>query len=152
MKRKKLLLCIVIAIIAAVIFIKLLPNEKDRVANDIKALKKAVEEKNKVNVLNYVEINYKDKYNTNYEELTNAIDDFFSQVDSIKVLMSGMKVSIDSTNKNNEIFAGCSLGLKVFANYEGYKGIVFGGLIKPASVHAYFKKSNNHYKIYSAEY
>jgi hypothetical protein len=115
------------------------------------SLRNAVEKENKIEMLKYLDRSYEDMYGMIYEEFVTTVDNFFEQFDTIKVSMSGLEINIDST-KANVIFASCSLGLKVFAKYEGDKVIVFGGVIKPSPVRAFLKKSNKHYKIYRAEY
>ena len=85
-------------------------------------------------------------------ELVETINQFFAQVDSIRVQMSGMKLSIDSTDKDNTIFASCSIGLRVIARFEGDRVLAFGGIVKPGPVKAYFKKYDQHYMVYKAEY
>lgn len=150
MKKKLVGLAIVVVII--VVVIKSIPNEKKRLANDIKSLAKAVEKEDKNSVLEYLDNNYKDKNGLTRENLIKTIDDFFNEVDSINISISGMKIKIDSINSTKSIFATCSLGLKVFAKYGTDKVIVFGSIIHPASVRGYFKKSSEVYKLYSAEY
>lgn len=150
---KKRIILIVIAIIIAVFIIKMLiPTEKGRVKKDLKSLENAFEKQNKTELLKYIDETYKDRNNMTYEQLVMAIDNFFGQVESIKVSMSGIKINIDSTNNQNTIFASCSSGLKILAQYEGDKVLIFGGVIKPAPVRAYFKKSDKHYRVYYAEY
>lgn len=148
----KKILFIAIGVIIVIVIVKLIPNEKDRLKRDIKALRTAVEREEKMTVLQFIDETYLDRYNTSYEELVTSIDDFFRTFDSIKVVMSGLKVKIDSTDTKKTIFASCSLGLRILARYEGERALVFGGIIKPDPVRAFFKKSEEHYKIYSAEY
>ena len=149
---KKIALIALAAIIIVIILVMAIPTEKDRVKKDIKALKNAVEAENKIETLKFLDEEYNDKYNINHKEFAALIDDFFRQFDSIKVVMSGLKVTIDSTDKQKNIFAQCSLGLKVFARYGGDKVLIFGGVIKPTSVRAYLRKTASHYKIYYTEY
>jgi len=150
---KKKIILILIAIIIVIFVLKsLILSEEDRVKKDINSLKNSVEKEDKMGVLKYINGGYLDKNNITYEELITTMDELFEQADSIKILMSRMKIRIDSVNKVETIFASCSLGLKVFAKYEGEKVMVFGSIIKPRSARAYFKKSGEHYKIYSAEY
>lgn len=143
----------VIVIIAIFVIIKLIiPGEKDLVARDIRSLKNAVEKEDKNGVFKYLDENYEDRNHMTYEQLVNAIDDFFSHADSIKIFMSGIKVWIDSIDSEKNIFASCSLRLKILAHYEGEKTLVFGGVFKPAPVRASFKKSGEHYRLYYAAY
>jgi len=149
---KKIIVFLVFFALIVIIFSKFfLFNEKNRLAVDINRLKNAVERENKTQVLIYLDETYHDQNDMTYQELINTIDDLFEAGDSIKILLSGMKIKIDSTTNNN-IFASCSLGIKVFAKYEGENTILFGGIIKPASARGYFKKSGSHYRLYSAEY
>ncbi len=143
---------IIIGVVIAIIIVKLIPNEKDRLKRNIYSLRDAVEREEKTVVLQYIDEAYLDPYNTAYEELITSIDDFFRAFDSIRVVMSGLKVKIDSTDAQKTVFASCSLGLRVFARYEGERVLVFGGIIKPDPIRAYFKKSEEHYRIYAAEY
>ncbi len=150
--KKKIALIALAAIVVILILIIAIPTEKDRVKKDIGLLKSAVEAENKVETLKFLDEAYKDKYNIDYKEFTALIDDFFRQFDSIRVVMSGLKVAIDSANNQKNIFAQCSLGLKVFASYAGDKVLIFGGVIKPTPIRVYLRKTTNHYKIYYTEY
>ncbi|UCG91917.1 MAG: hypothetical protein JSV97_12780 [candidate division WOR-3 bacterium] len=143
---------IIIGVVIVIMIMRLMPSEKDRLKRNIYSLRDAVEREEKTLVLQYIDEAYLDRYNTVYEELIVSIDDFFKAFDSIRVVMSGLNVKIDSTDAQKTIFASCSLGLKVFARYEGERALVFGGIIKPDPVRAYFKKSGEHYRIYAAEY
>lgn len=150
---KKKIILIVTAIIIAIFIIKtFIPTEKDCVKKSIESLKNAVEKKNKIETLKYIDETYKDKNNMTSEQLINIIDEFSAQCDSIKISISNLKINIDSTGAQNTIFASCSLGLKIFARQAGDRILVFGGIIKPAPVRAYFKKCGDHYKVYYAEY
>jgi uncharacterized membrane protein YvbJ len=150
--KKKIILAIIAVIIVIILIIKLIPNEKTRFKNDIKALKSAVEHEDRTETFKYIDTTYLDRYNMSYEEFVNIIDNFFEQVEDIKIVISGMKVRIDSSDAQNNIFASCSLGLKVFAKLEDEKVLIFGGIIKPAPVRGWFKKSDKYYKVYAAEY
>lgn len=150
---KKKIILIVIAIVIAIFILKtLIPNEKDCVKKSIESLKSAVEKEDKIETLKYIDETYKDRNNMTYEQLIMIIDNLSAQVDSIKISISSLKINIDSTDAQNTIFASCSLGLKIFARQAGDRVLVFGGIIKPAPVRAYFKKYEDHYKVYSAEY
>ena len=151
MKKKIVIVVIAIAVIFVIVKI-VIPNEKKLLARDIKSLKNAVEKEDKISILRYIDEDYNDSYNATSQKFVNVIDGFFTQVESIKIIMSGMKIWIDSTDSEKTIFASCSLGLRIFAQYEGEKVLVFGGVIKPEPVRAYFKKSDGYYKINHAEY
>jgi len=149
---KKVIITLSLIIIIAGLVIKLIPSENKRLANDIKLLKKAVEKEDKLATLLYLDSAYQDKNGLDYENLTATIDDFFKDFDAVKISMNNIKIRIDSITIAKTIFATCSLGLKVFAKYGTDKVIVFGSVIHPTPVRAYFKKNTNHYKLYSAEY
>jgi hypothetical protein len=87
-----------------------------------------------------------------YDEIMELIKQFLAEVDSIKVQMSGMKLNIDSTGNGDVVFASCSLGLRVLARFEGERVLAFGGIVHPASVRAFFKKSDGMYRAYYAQY
>jgi hypothetical protein len=61
-------------------------------------------------------------------------------------------VYIDSTSSTGTIFARCSLGLKVSGRYQETPVLFFGGIIKPSPVKAWFKKAENLYQVYDADY
>ena len=141
-----------VAVLIIVVLLKVfLPNESARLRRDIYRLKKAVEEENTNGVLEYIAYDYLDHTGMEYRNLAQTIDTFFTRVDSIKVMFSGLKVSIDSVRKD-VFFGSCSLGLRVLANYEGNKALIFGGVIKPGPVQAYFKRTNEYYRLYYAIY
>ncbi|MEO0138102.1 MAG: hypothetical protein ABIL40_07875 [candidate division WOR-3 bacterium] len=141
----------VLVIFILFVIIKLLPNEKKNLIRDINALKNAVEKEEAGTILNYLDKEYLDKNQLDFEGLKSTISEFLNVADSINIMMSGLKIWIDS-NSNNTIYAHCSLGLRVIAKYENEKVLVFGGVIQPASVKGYFRKQRDNYKIYSAEY
>ncbi|KPJ74396.1 hypothetical protein AMJ52_00665 [candidate division TA06 bacterium DG_78] len=149
---KKIIIIIAIMIVTFLIIKVFLPNEKNLVARDIKSLKNAVEREDKMSILEYLDESYMDKHNITYEHMVNAIDEFFLQVDSIQIFRSGMKISIDSVDGENNTYASCSLGLKILANLEGEKVLVYGGVFKPSPVRAWFKKIDRYYRVYYAEY
>jgi uncharacterized membrane protein YvbJ len=149
---KKIVTIITIIIIMFIIIKVFLPDEKNLVARDITSLKNAVEREDKIGILEYLDDSYIDKHDVTYEQMVNAIDEFFLQIDSIQIFMSGMKISIDSVDDENNTYASCSLGLKILANLEGEKVLVYGGVFKPEPVRASFKKIDKHYRIYYAEY
>jgi uncharacterized membrane protein YvbJ len=150
--KKKLILIAIIIFIAAYIIVKCLPNEQARVKQDINAFAKAVEQENKTVVLLYIDETYTDNHGMDYEVFVNNLAHLFNTADSIRVKITGLEINIDSIDAQNIIFASCSLGLKVFARYEGERTLVFGGFVKPNPVRAFFKKRGDHYKVYSAEY
>ncbi len=147
----KLIIGAVIAVIVFMIII-LLPNERKLLLRDINSLKESVEKEDKIKVLRYISDDYLDGHGVDFKGLTSIIDEFFKNADSINILMSGLKVKIDSINRHKTIFAQCSLGLRVIAKYEEEKILVFGGVIQPGSVFGYFKKKDGVYKLYSARY
>ncbi len=151
--RKKTLLFIlfIIIFIVAVIFI-LSPNEKRRIRHDLNALKTAVESKNINEALLYVSRDYYDQHHNDFESFSYSLQHLVDNFDSIKVTLTGIKVTVDSVDSSKIVFAACSMGMKVFARYENEKTLLFGGIVKPASVKAYFKKSNRNYQIYHARY
>ena len=153
--KKKIIFIIIGVVVITIALIILLPTEKKRLKNDIKAFSDAVEKENKAEALKYIDVSYLDRRKTTYEMFANNMDNIFNQFDSMNVIISGLKIEIDSIDDNKTIYASCSLGLKIFAKYEGDRALVFGGIIRPESVKAYFKKSDKkdeHYKVYHAEY
>lgn len=150
--KKTIVFLAVLALLVVMFFKFFIFGEKNHLANDIKQLKNAVEREHAQKVFYYFDPAYHDKNNIAYQDLRQIMDDLFAQGDSIKITMSGLKIWIDSTSKEKTIFARCSLGLKVFARYDGELVMVFGGAIIPSPVVGYFKKSDKHYKIYSADY
>ncbi|MCK4940966.1 hypothetical protein KAS45_02635 [candidate division WOR-3 bacterium] len=143
---------VVIVLVVVILIWQLYPTETKKLKRDILILKKAVEKENTERVMELIDLLYIDMSGMVYSELVGSISQFFAQVDSIRVQMSGMRLSIDSTDKDNTIFASCSLGLRVVARYEGERILAFGGIIKPSPVKAYFRKSDQYYKVYKAEY
>jgi hypothetical protein len=150
-KNLKILATFAILIILVFIIVRLLPNEKRNLIRDINNLKDAVENEDINKTLDYFDKDYFDQHSLNFNDFYSMVEEFFKSVDSINIMMLGLKVWIDST-RNNTIFAHCSLGLRVIARYENEKALVFGGVIQPASVKGYFKKQKDHYRIYAAEY
>jgi len=148
---KKIGLVVVIIIIVVIIW-RIYPTEERKLKRDIKALAKAFEAENTDEVAEYLDGAYTDLNGMNYDEISYAIEQFFTQVESITVQLSGLKPSIDSTSEMDEIFASCSLGLRVLARFEGERVLAFGGIVHPASVRAFFRKSDGIYRVYYAQY
>ncbi len=140
------------SLIIIFIVIKLLPDEKKRLIRDINNLRQSVEKEHKAMILNYIDKNYKDINGLDYENLISIIDELIATGDSISIMMSGLKVKIDSVDANKIFYASCSLGLRIIAKYENEKVLVYGGVIQPASVRAYFKRQKDFYQVYSARY
>jgi hypothetical protein len=148
---KKIL--VVVGIIAMIIIIwRVYPTEGKRLRRDINALKTAFENEDTAGVIGYIDPSYQELGGLFYSEIIETIARFFTQVDSIKVQMSGLELSIDSVTEENIVFASCSLGLRVTARYEGERMLAFGGIIKPNPVKGYFRKSGQYYMVYRAEY
>ncbi len=150
--KKKLLIIAVIIVIALYVMIKSLPNEKTRIKQDINTFATALEQENKRDVLLYIDESYEDNHGMDYEVFVNNLANLFTTADTIRVKITGLKIYIDSTNAQNVIFAGCSLGLKIFARYQGDRVLIFGGLVRPNPVRALFKKTGERYRVYYAEY
>lgn len=150
--KKIIILVLIIIIVSIYIIVKCMPNERDRVKQDITAFTKAVEQENKPEMLLYIDKNYSDNHANEYQQFISNIDNLFDMADSIRIHITGLKIIIDSTDAQSIVFASCSLGLKVFAKYQGDRALVFGGLVKPNPVRALFKKINGHYRVYYAAY
>lgn len=145
------------ALIFGVIFIvffiyKFIPDERRTLKENISALKGAVEREDKSIILNYLDRDYLDNHGNNYEDITQNIDEFLNLADSIEIMISGLKIKIDSVSFDKSVYASCSLGLRVIARYEKERVPVFGGIIQPASVKGYFRKREKIYRLYSAGY
>ena len=148
---KKILVVVGIVFVVIVIW-KLYPTEEKRLRSDISRLEKAFENENTVEVTGYIDTSYQDLGGLTYNEITETIERFFLEVDSIKVQMSNLELSIDSVTEENVVFASCSVGLRILARYEGERVLAFGGMIKPSPVRAYFRKSSQYYRVYKASY
>jgi uncharacterized membrane protein YvbJ len=150
--KKIIILALVIIVTIILTIVKCMPKEQDRVRQDLEAFIKAVEQENKYEMLLYIDDTYTDNHSTEFQQFTSNIDNLFDIADSIQINITGLKITIDSINTHNDIFASCSLGLKIFARYQGDRALVFGGLVKPNPVRACFKKVGEHYQVYYAEY
>lgn len=128
------------------------PDEKNRVRNDIKDFKLAVEQKKSDEVLQYIAPDYSDPNGMTYDQFVDVINNMARQLDDIKITMKDLTIKIDSVAKNNTIFASCSLGLRITARHQEERVLLYGGLVKPMPVRAFFKKTKQTYQIYYAEY
>ncbi len=149
--KKKLGLVLILLVVLVLVLIRFIPNEKNRLINDIKKMKNAVEKENRQDLLQYIDPAYQNQQGAAYQDIVTIIDGLFSDYDSIEVRMKDLKVNIDST-KDGTFFGSCSLGLRVFVQYQGELMLVYGGAIQPAPVRGYFKKTDKHYRLYSATY
>jgi hypothetical protein len=139
-------------VVAVVLIIILMPSEKKRLAHDIRVLEHAVENKNKSLALQYISDSYNDPKGLNRDGLVQIIENIFLNSISIEINLSNLKPSIDSTDPSRAVFASCSLGLRVFAVVDSQKVLLYGGVIQPSPVRAFFKKVSGRYELYSAEY
>ncbi len=146
------LLTLVITVILIVIILRLLPDEKNILRRDIKAFKKAVEQEDRTAIFQYIDPYYEDEQGLDYEHLIAIIDGLLGNGDSLNIMLSGLRVKIDSVVEPKIIYASCSLGLRVIAKYENEKVLVYGGVIQPGSVRAYFRKQKDYYRVYRAKY
>jgi len=149
--KKTVWLILVVSVIAILVWVGY-PTEKRRLKSDIQSIRKAMENESADKVIGYIDFDYGDANNLSYDEIVAVITRFFAEVDSIRVQMGGMEMSIDSTGKEKVIFASCSLGVRVFARYEGERVLAYGGIVKPSTVRARLRKADSKYKIYYAEY
>jgi hypothetical protein len=148
----KKILFIVSIIVIIIVFWQLYPTEKRQLRKDIGNLEKQFEKENVAEVIEYIDPLYEDISGMTRDEMGQVIEQFFGQVDSINIQISGLKLYIDSVSEDDVIFASCSLGLKVLARYEGERVLAFGGIVHPASVRAWFRKSAGKYRAYYALY
>lgn len=148
---KKILGIILLVVIATFVIICLIPREEDRVKREINAFKDAVEKEDRSSVIHFISPEFTDNHGSSSEAIIGNIDNLFEQFDSISIVMTGLKVKIDSSTAST-IFASCSLGLKVFARHRGDRVLLYGGVIKPASVMAHLKKTTDRYMVYWAAY
>jgi hypothetical protein len=149
--KKYVAIAAIVVIITVIILLKCLPNEKKNVVRDLKTLAKNVEQEDKPRVLDHFDPGYADSSGMNYENLSSLLDNLFKEADSIHVALSEFKVYLDSS-RGSAVFARCSLGVRVWANYGSDKVLLFGGVIKPSPVLAYLTKTEETYRVYSASY
>ncbi len=152
MKKKITLTIMFVAVFVVAGLWLLSPNEKGRIRHDIKSLKTAVEQKKIDIALKYISRDYRDAHHGDFEEVAYSVRQLIGNFDSIRIVISGLNVDIDSVGALGAIFASCSMGLKIMARYEGDRTIVFGGVVKPAPVRAYWKKTGDNYQVYHAWY
>jgi hypothetical protein len=148
---KKILVVVGIVVVIFIVW-QVYPTEEKRLRRDINTLKNTFENEDAKGVAGYIDTSYQDFGGFTYVEITETIERFFSEVDSVNVQMRGLELNIDSVTEENVIFASCSLGLRVLARYEGERVLAFGGIVKPSPVKAYFRKSGQHYRVYKASY
>ena len=149
---KKILVIILCVTAFCVILVILLPTEKKRFKRDIMSFKKAVEQENTREAIGFIAPDYRDRKGMTYPTFADMIERFATEFDSMNASMSGLKVFIDSTDEQGVLFAHCSLGLKLFARYQGDRTLLYGGIVRPASVRAWFRKMSDQYQVYDATY
>lgn len=149
-KRILIIFTVAAALFAALLLV--LPTEKGRFKRDVKSFQRAVEQENTSESLRYIFAGYRDGNGMDYLAFTGIIETLAHEFDSVNVAISGLKVSIDSTDDQGIIYASCSLGLKLFARYQGERTLLYGGIVRPASVRAWFKKIAERYQVYDATY
>ncbi|UCF71489.1 MAG: hypothetical protein JSW49_04245 [candidate division WOR-3 bacterium] len=149
---KKVFWAVPLIVIMVVLFLIWFPTEERMLKSDIHSLRKAVESESVDRVMEYIDLQYLDDDNLTRDDITALIGQFFMEVDSIRVQIGRIELEIDSTSKDKTIFASCSLGVRVLARYEGERVLAYGGLVRPGTVRASFKKTGDKYKIYYAKY
>jgi hypothetical protein len=149
---KRILIIVIIIAVLFVVLMFLVPTEKGRFKRDIQSFQKAVEHENTSEARRYISTLYRDGNGMDYPVFTRIIHNLAAEFDSMNVSISGLKVFIDSTDDQGTIFASCSLGLRLFARYQGERTLLFGGIVKPAPVRAWFKKTTDYYQVYDARY
>jgi hypothetical protein len=138
-------------VIVALVWV-LYPTEERQLKAGIRALRRAVEREAMNEVIEYLDPAYEDAHGLTYAGVVPVIEQFFAGVDSIVVQMSGLKVTIDSVGRDKTVFASCSLGVRVVARFEGERVLAYGGIVRPGTVRARFRKIGSRYLIYRAEY
>jgi hypothetical protein len=149
--KKYIIASVVIFAAAVAIAIINRPTEKKRVIGDLKRFADAVEWENRAATISYIDPMYRDSTGLVYPDLISLLIGLYADADSIHVNLSGFKVYIDSIH-DRQVWARCSLGVRVWANFGPDKALVFGGVVQPSPVLAYLKKSELTYRVYSAEY
>jgi hypothetical protein len=149
---KRILIILIIAAVLFVVLMFLLPTEKGRFKRNIRSFQKAVEQENTHEALRYISAEYRDRNGMDHSTFAMIVQNLAAEFDSMNVSISGLKVFIDSTDDQGIIFASCSLGLRLFARYQGERTLLCGGIVKPASVRAWFKKTTDQYQVYDATY
>ena len=149
--KKYIIASVVIFAVALAIAVINRPTEKKRVIRDLKILAWSVENENRASTLMHIDPAYRDSTGLVYPDLISLLIGLYADADSIHVNLSGFKVFIDSI-RGRQVWARCSLGVRVWANFGPDKALVFGGVIKGAPVMAYLKKNELTYRVYSASY
>jgi len=149
--KKYVIIAVIVLIITVIILLKCAPTEKDKVARDIKALARNVQNESRAGTLLYLDPEYRDSTGLVYPDLISMLMNLYVEWDSIHVALSDMKVWIDSS-RSERAWARCSLGVKVWAKFGPDQALVFGGVIKGAPVMAYLRKNGETYRVYSAIY
>lgn len=139
-------------LVIAVIVWRLYPTETRRLQSEIRSLRRAVEREATGEVMARIDPAYEDAHGLTRDGIAAIIEQFFAGVDSVSVQMSGLEVSIDSVGRGRTIFASCSLGVRVLARFEGERVLAFGGIVRPGTVRAWFRKNGPGYLLYRAEY
>ena len=149
--KKIAMVTVIILLITVIILIKCAPNEKKNAARDLKALAKSVQNESRAGTLLYLDPEYRDSTGLVYPDLVSLLIGFYADADSIHVSLSDFKVFIDSI-RGKQVWARCSLAVKIWAKFGPDQALVFGGVIKGAPVMAYLRKNGETYKVYSAQY
>jgi len=149
---KRIIIIIVSVVVVFLILMILLPTEKGRFKQDILAFKNALQQENIHEALLYISPEYQDGNGMVFQTFSGIIENLVSEFDDLDASMSGLTVFIDSTDEQGTFFAHCSLGLKLFARYQGERTLLYGGIVRPASVQAWFKKTAERYQVYKATY
>jgi hypothetical protein len=149
--KKYIIVGIIIFFVVVLLTVKFAPTEKDKVARDIKALARNVQNESRAGTLLYLDPEYRDSTGLVYPDLISMLMNLYVEGDSIHVALSDMKVWIDSS-RSERAWARCSLDVKVWAKFGPDQALVFGGVIKGAPVMAYLRKNGETYRVYSAIY
>ena len=139
-------------IVVAVVAWRFWPTEARKLRAEIRSLRRAVERESAPEVMARIDPAYADVHGLDRDGIAAVIEQFFAGVDSVSVQLSGLKVRVDSVGRDRTVFASCSLGVRVLARFEGERVLAFGGIVRPGTVRAWFRKAGPGYRIFRAEY
>jgi len=166
--KKYLLLVVVIAVAFFLSRRFIFVTEADRIRRVVNHARRALEQEQSDALMHLLASDFQDHYGNDRGAIKSDIDNFFSQVDSIEVMMKIGSVRINNLDRHwvwndssgrdvgshiDVVAPGalCSLRVRIFGKVEGEKGIVLGG-IRPADVVLELVKNGTEWEVSYAQY
>lgn len=147
--KKYLLVVIVIALASLLSRRFIFVTEAQRIRRVVNDARRALEHEQSDALMRRLAPEFRDDHGNDRATIKSNVDNFFTEADSIEIIMRFGSVRIDQRAPRPG--ALCSLRVRIFAQVEGEKGVVLGG-IRPADVVLILVKNGREWVVSYAHY